>query len=150
MALAKDFENLRWLGRGSWENYADRKDCADVGVSRSTVTEQYVSYVRPPENGNKEEARWVELTDANESGLKISTMENSFAFSALHFSAQDLAAVRHNYELKPRAKIILSLDAKMCGLGNSSCGPGLLEKFFVPPTNYFLPLKFSPVAAGHR
>jgi beta-galactosidase len=94
--------------------------------------------------------RWLELTDENGNGLKISAEANSFSFSALHFTAADLASVRHNYELRPRPEIILSLDAKQCGLGNSSCGPGVLEKFSVPPTNHFLHLKFSPAqSSGH-
>jgi beta-galactosidase len=145
MQFSKDFENARWLGRGPWENYSDRKDGADVGVWQSTVTGQYIPYVRPQENGNKEDTRWLELTDATGSGLKITAAQNPFSFSALHFTAADLISVRHNYELQPRPEIILSLDAKMCGLGNSSCGPGVLEKFSVPPTNYSLHLTFSPV-----
>jgi beta-galactosidase len=145
MSLAKNFENVRWLGRGTWENYLDRKEAADMGVWASTATQQYVPYVRPQENGNHEDTRWLELTDANGNGLKISTAENPFAFSALHFTANDLATTRHNFELKPREEIILSLDAKMCGLGNSSCGPGVLKKNSVPPTNYFLNIKFAPV-----
>ena len=154
MSFAKDFEKIRWLGRGPDENYSDRKDATDMGVWNSTVTKQYVPYVRPQENGNHEDTRWLTLTDTNGNGLKISAQENPFSFSALHFTANDLATTRHNFELKPRTEIILSLDAKMCGLGNSSCGPGVLEKFSVPPTNYFLHLKFSPVkspaeAAGH-
>jgi beta-galactosidase len=143
MRLAKDFENVRWFGRGPWENYADRKESADMGVWKRTVSEQYVPYVRPQENGNKEDVRWLELTGASGSGLKISAEANPFSFSALHFTAEDLSSARHNFELKPRPEIILSLDAKVCGLGNSSCGPGVLEKFSVPPTNYFLHLQFS-------
>ena len=148
LRLAADFENVRWLGRGPWENYADRKESADVGVWKSTVSGQCVPYVRPQENGNKEDVRWVELTDANRNGLRVQAEENLFSFSALHFTANDLASARHNYELKPRPEVILSLDAKMSGLGNSSCGPGVLEKYSVPPTNYFLHLRFSPVAAS--
>jgi beta-galactosidase len=121
-----------------------------MGLWRSMVTEQCVPYVRPQETGNKEDVRWVELTDANGSGLKISTEGNLFSFSALHFTANDLASARHNYELKPRPEVILSLDAEMSGLGNSSCGPGVLEKYSVPPTNYFLRLKFSPATSGHK
>ena len=68
---------------------------------------------------------------------------NPFSFSALHFTALDLATTRHNYELHPRPEIILSLDAKQCGLGNSSCGPGVLEKYSVPPVAYSLKLRFS-------
>jgi beta-galactosidase len=37
------------------------------------------------------------------------------------------------------------LDAKQSGLGNSSCGPGVLEKYSVPAKEYRLHLKFSPV-----
>ena len=113
-----------------------------MGVWKSTVAEQYVPYVRPQENGNKEDVRWLELTDANGSGLKISTEQSPLSFSVLHFTTADLAAARHNFELQPRAEIILSLDAKMCGLGNSSCGPGVLEKHAVPPQNYGLHLRF--------
>ena len=145
LRLAADFENIRWLGRGPWENYSDRKESADQGVWKSTVDKQYVPYVRPQENGNKEAVRWVELTEANGSGLKIATTGTPFSFSALHFTAGDLAAVRHNFELQPRPEIILSLDAKMSGLGNSSCGPGLLEPYSVRPQVYRLDLKLAPV-----
>ena len=144
LRLANDFEHVRWLGRGPWENYADRKTSADLGVWRSTIADQYVPYVRPQENGNKEDVRWLKLTDAGGSGPEISAAENSFAFSALHFTAQDLSSVRHHYELQPRPEIILSLDAKMCGLGNSSCGPGVLEHYAVLPQTYRLNLTFRP------
>jgi len=145
--LARDWEGLRWLGRGPWENYSDRKTSADLGVWSNTVTGQYVPYVRPQENGNKEDVRWLELTDASGHGLRISAAENPFSFSALHFTANDLTAVRHNYELKPRPEIILSLDAKQSGLGNSSCGPGVLEEYAVSPLQtYRLHLRLEPVA----
>src|SRR5207248_10714730 len=68
--------------RGPWENYPDRKTGADMGVWASTVTEQAVPYVKPQENGNKEDVRWVELTDAGGNGLKISAEANPLSFSA--------------------------------------------------------------------
>lgn len=140
----RSLTNVCWQGRGPFENYSDRKTAADMGVWRSTVSEQYVPYVRPQDNGNKEDVRWVELTDTGGFGLKVSAADSPFAFSALHFTANDLASARHNYELQPRPEVILSLDAKMCGLGNGSCGPGVLEKYAVPPTNYSLKLQFTP------
>jgi hypothetical protein len=30
------------------------------------------------------------------------------------------------------------------GLGNGSCGPGVLEKYSVPPTNYSWTVRFEP------
>jgi beta-galactosidase len=53
--------------------------------------------------------------------------------------------VRHNYELRPRPEIILSLDAKISGLGNSSCGPGVLARYAVSPAQtYRLHLRIQP------
>jgi beta-galactosidase len=147
MRLASELQNVHWYGRGPWENYSDRKRSADIGVYSSTVTQQYVPYVRPQENGNKEDVRWLELTDATGSGVKISAGENPFAFSALHFTALDLMATKHNFELKPRPEIVLSLDAKNCGLGNSSCGPGVLERYAVLPGDYQLHVRFSRCTA---
>jgi beta-galactosidase len=145
MQLANKFENIRWLGRGPWENYSDRKESADMGVWSGTVSNQYVPYVRPQENGNKEDVGWLMLTDENEEGVKIIAEDNPFSFSALHFMANDLASTRHNYELQPRPVIVLSLDAKMSGLGNSSCGPGVLERYAVSPAqSYRLHLRFEP------
>jgi len=142
--------NVCWYGCGPWENYSDRKESADMGVWKSTVDQQFVPYVRPQDNGNKQDTRWLELIDANGAGLKISAEEKPFSFSALHFTALDLAAAKHNYELKPRPEVVLSLDARMCGLGNGSCGPGVLEKYSVPPMNYQLKLKFEPVSSNHK
>ena len=88
--------------------------------------------------------RWLTLTDESGQGLRVTAEENPMAVSALHFTAMDLAATKHNYELKPRPEVILSLDAKQCGLGNGSCGPGVLEKYAVPPQAYRLHLRFSP------
>ena len=70
------------------------------------------------------------------------------AATAIHFTAADLAAVRHQYELRPRREVILSLDARQSGLGNSSCGPGVLERYAVMPDRvYHLNLRFTPVSA---
>ena len=145
LQLSEKLETIQWSGRGPWENYPDRKASADLGVWNSTVTGQYVPYVRPQDNGNKEEANWVKLTDANGNGMKIIARENPFSFSALHYSAVDLAGTRHSFDLKPRPQVFLSLDAAMSGLGNSSCGPGVLQRYAVSPfKEYHLSLRFEP------
>jgi len=148
MRVAGDFEQFSWYGRGPWENYADRKRSADMGVWHSSVTDQCVPYVKPQETGNKEEVRWLTLTDPNGAGLGVAAEDNPMAVSALHFTAADLAAVRHHYELKPRPEVVVSLDARQSGLGNSSCGPGVLQRYAVLPNQvYHLKLRFFPVPA---
>jgi beta-galactosidase len=148
MRVAGAFENLRWYGRGPWENYSDRKRSADVGIWSDTVAGQYIPYVKPQETGNKEDVRWLTLTDTNGTGLLVVAEEKPMAVSAIHFTAADLAAVRHNYELKPRPEVVLSLDAQQSGLGDSSCGPGVLGRYAVLPTKtHHLHLLFSPYPA---
>jgi len=147
MRVAGEFENFRWYGRGPWENYSDRKRSADVGIWSGPATGQYVPYVKPQETGNKEDVRWGTLTDTNRTGLLVMSEGDPMAMSAIHFTAADLAAVRHNHELKPRPEIVLSLDAKQSGLGNGSCGPGVLERYAVLPQSSHLHLRFVPCPA---
>ena len=145
LQLAPGLENLRWRGRGPWENYSDRKAGADLAVWHDTVDAQYIPYERPQETGNKEDVRWLELTDANGKGIRISATESPVSFSALHYTAADLASARHRFELRARPEIILSIDARMSGLGNSSCGPGVLERYSVSPSQpYRQHLRFQP------
>ncbi|MBC7186416.1 MAG: DUF4981 domain-containing protein [Calditrichaeota bacterium] len=130
------YERMEWLGRGPHENYPDRKTSADVGRYRSTVTEQYEPYVRPQETGNHEEVRWLALTDSTGHGLLV-VCPQPLAASALHFTAHDLDRAEHIHELRPRPEVVLCIDYQQCGLGNASCGPGVLDQYA---------LKAAPVA----
>lgn len=145
MRVARQFEKLQWYGHGPLENYVDRLQSADVGLWSSTVAEQYFAYPKPQETGNKEGVRWLSLADDAGHGLLVAATGEPFAVSALHFTARDLANARHPYELNPREEIVLSLDARQCGLGNSSCGPGVLERYAVPIQNYRVRVTFSPL-----
>jgi beta-galactosidase len=148
MRIDGRFDRFRWYGRGPFENYADRKQSADMGIWSGTVEGQYVPYARPQETGNKEEVRWATLSDDAGEGLLVIAEETPMSVSALHFTASDLAAARHAYELKPRREVVLSLDARQSGLGNSSCGPGVLERYALQAKTYRLRLSFRPCPAG--
>jgi beta-galactosidase len=148
MRLAPGLQQFRWYGRGPHENYCDRKDSTDVGIWSSKVDAQYVPYAKPQENGNKEDVRWATLTDTSGDGLLIVSEDGPMAISALHFTTADFANARHAFELKPRPEVMLSLDAAQCGLGNSSCGPGVLEKYALTANHYQLHLRFAPCPLG--
>lgn len=132
MVLDKGFENLKWLGRGPYESYPDRKIGAAIGCYSSTVAEQYVPYIKPQESSNKEEVRWMSLTDDKGDGLLVTACSHMSA-TALHFTAEDLAYAGHTNKLIPRQEVILSLDYRQTGLGNRSCGPETLEKYKLYP-----------------
>ncbi|MEX0273416.1 MAG: glycoside hydrolase family 2 TIM barrel-domain containing protein, partial [Flavobacteriaceae bacterium] len=71
MQLPGEFQNLMYYGRGPWENYWDRKASAFVDRYTSTVGEQYVSYIRPQENGYKTDIRWMALANDQNTGLLV-------------------------------------------------------------------------------
>lgn len=143
MSLNKELENMHWYGHGPYENYSDRKTACPVGKYSSTVTEQYIPYPHPQETGNKEDISWIELTDKNGDGIFIQCLSEKMSGSALHFTAGDLDKATHAYMLKPREEIVLSLDAIMLGLGNSSCGPGVLKKYAIEKRPYKLSFRIN-------
>ena len=143
MRVSGDYENFIWYGRGPYENYPDRKTSADVGIYRSTVAEQFVPYVRPQETGNKEDVRWSALTDTSGAGLMV-VADDLLAVTALHYTAEDLDAARHPYELTPRREVILCVDYKQRGLGNASCGPDVLKAYDFQPESCSFGLSFRP------
>ena len=134
MALKPGFEKLVWFGRGPFENYADRKRAAIIDRFESTVAGQYVPYIMPQEHGNHTDVRWLTLEDAA-TCFRVEA-EGPLEFSASHFTAEDLFAAFHTYDLKPRPEVILSLDYRQSGLGTNSCGPGVLEPYQIKPGRY--------------
>jgi len=129
--LPRDYEQLTWYGRGPWDNYPDRKTSCPVGWWKSTVSEQYVHYPRPQDSGNHEDCTMIELKAKDGKTLRIEAVDEPFSFSALPYSAQYIASKTHDYELEDQGKTYLSIDCAVMGLGNSSCGPGVLKKYSI-------------------
>ncbi|MCE0522760.1 MAG: DUF4981 domain-containing protein [Methylacidiphilales bacterium] len=134
LRLKPGFEKLEWLGRGPFENYRDRNCGALIDLYESTVTDQYVPYIMPQEHGNHTDVRWLSLENG-EAGLLV-TAHWALEFTASHYTAHDLYAARHTYDLKPRPEVILSLDCLQRGLGTASCGPDVLDKYKIGPGKY--------------
>ena len=132
--LPREFEQLTWYGRGPWDNYPDRKVSCPIGLWKSTVSEQYVHYPRPQDSGNHEDCTYVELRTKKGKKLCIEAIDEPFSFSALPYSAQYIASKTHDYELQDQGKTYLSIDCAVMGLGNSSCGPGVLKKYAIDKT----------------
>ena len=139
--LSSDYNTFIWQGRGPQDNYPDRKTSAAVGLWKGSVADQYMHYPRPQDSGNKEEVRLLMLTDRHGKGIRVDAVEDVFSASALHYTAQDLYKETHDCNLKPRPEVILSLDAAVLGLGNSSCGPGVLKKYAIDKKEHTLHIR---------
>ena len=99
------------------------------------MTDQYVPYIRPQENGGHADVRWLELTDARGDGLRIDLAEPG-QVSATHVRAADLAAATHDIDVRPVRETIVQLDAAHRGLGTASCGPDTLPEYRLRPGTY--------------
>ena len=133
LSMPGDFEKLTWFGRGPWDSYVDRKESCFEALFNSTVTEQWENYVFPQETGSKEDVRWMSLRDNAGIGLLFIAPEKMSA-SAVHYKAEDLYTNRdnrkkHPYEITFNENTIVSLNAKMRGLGNASCGPDVMPQY---------------------
>ncbi|MBI2300267.1 MAG: hypothetical protein HYU66_15195 [Armatimonadetes bacterium] len=135
---------LEWYGRGPHESYPDRLQGAPVGVYRQTVDEQYVPYGVPQEHGNHGDVRWATLTDDAGFGLRVEA-DPLLNVSAHPFTLEDLTEARHTYELPRRDLVTLHLDHAVMGLGNGSCGPGVLPQYVLNAEPVRYPLRLAPV-----
>lgn len=138
------YDQVKWYGRGPWENYPDRKQSCPIGWYESSVENQFTHYPRPQDNGNHEDCSYIELTNKNgKNALQvIAAGDTPLSFSALPYSVADLYAARHDFELKQSGNpnlryTCLSLDCAVLGLGNSSCGPGVLKKYAIDKTKTY-------------
>jgi len=144
--LNEGLEHVEWYGRGPHENYSDRKESADFGQYQKTVNEMLEPYERPQGMGNREDARWLKVTDNENTGVMI-VASGKLNFTALHYTDQDLAKAGHLYQLKPRRETVLSLDYKQLGIGNASCGPISLPQYYIPASPAGISFTIKPYTA---
>ncbi|MBF0576977.1 glycoside hydrolase family 2 TIM barrel-domain containing protein [Dysgonomonas sp. GY617] len=134
IVLPAGMDNIRYYGHGPHENYSDRKHSAFIGAYNTTAKGMEAEhYVRSQSMGNREGVRWVEITNQNEQGLRISSKDR-LGFSALHFTDQTLWDAVHDFKLNELRKpeVYLNLDCVQQGLGNASCGPLPLPEYMIP------------------
>ena len=144
--LPKNMQNISWYGMGLQDTYPDRLEAASTGLWSSTVDKQYVHYARPQDSGNHEQVAEVTITDAKGSGWRITAEgDKTFAFSALPYSVSQLATTAHDCDLVTENNVYLNIDAAVMGLGNSSCGPGVLTKYTIQQKPHTLHVRFTKI-----
>jgi len=147
MSLPSGFEDFSWYGLGPHECYVDRQESGRLGVWKSTVTEQYVPYVKPQEHGNRMNVRWATLTNPQGLGLALFGF-STINISALHFTPPDLTDAKHTVDLAPRPETFLCLDHAHHGLGSNSCGPVPLDQYHLRAKPMQLTIGLRPLAGS--
>ena len=151
LQLDPSLENVRYYGRGPYENYIDRKTGSQFGTYATTVSDLYEPYVRPQDNGYRSDVRWFELSNRSGEGVRFEADCPMFV-QALHHSLEDLEYARPRREqprfrtpLLMRKEVFLNLDVRQLGLGGASCGPEPMEKYRFPIGRTTWTLRMSPL-----
>ena len=148
LKIPANYNNLQYLGRGPHENYWDRKLGADVGTYKTTVTEDYYSYIRPQESSNKTEVRWMKLTDNAGIGVLIKAINENLSMSAIPYSTWNIEEALHTYDLKKTAFYTINIDHKQMGVGgDDSWSQKALphKEFRIPAKNYTYSFLIQPI-----
>lgn len=150
MRINKEYDNMKYFGRGPWENYIDRNTSAMVSLYSGKVSEQSFLYVRPQENNYKTDVRWLSLTDESGRGIQV-TGKPVFCTSALNNVLEDFddgakKDQRHITDIVPGDYVEWCIDYKQMGVGgDNSWGARPLDKYLLFPGEYKYGFVISPV-----
>ncbi len=147
--LNQQLSNVTWYGRGPWQNYNDRQAGALIGQYTKKVAEFFVPYVRPQAMGNREDTRWVAMLDTEKKGA-IFVANDEMSFSSLKYTEQELDEAEHLNELPESDDVYLYLDYAQRGLGNASCGPGVLPQYILNPEEVNFAFSIRPVRESDK
>ncbi len=129
-----EWSTVSWFGRGPHENYPDRKTGARTGVFTMPLDEFIHDYVRPQENANRCDVRWMAFSDeARTGGIFIAAAGNAgddggadspagalLQASAWPYTMDDLERAKHVHELPRRDDITINVDFMQRGVGGES------------------------------
>ena len=132
LAMPLKFDRVMWFGRGAHENYPDMKMSAPVAQYSALVSELHEPYVRPQENGARQDTRVLAVTDILGNGLMFvseKAYDDGFSFTCHDYSDQALDEAKHTNELEQGEETVVSIDYRQCGVGSNICGPEPMEQY---------------------
>jgi beta-galactosidase len=150
MQMPKEYAVVEFYGDGPFENYADRNSASVLGLYRQTVQEQFYSYIRPQENGNKTQVRWWKMLETGGTGLMFHS-DAPLSASALNYSIESLCdgwnkEQKHSQEVSPVDYVNVCIDHRQYGLGCvNSWGALPIEEYRLPYQDYEYSFVISPV-----
>ncbi|WP_431031125.1 glycoside hydrolase family 2 TIM barrel-domain containing protein [Plantibacter sp. RU18] len=135
LGLPGAYREADWFGRGPGESYVDSLAAARIGRFSSDIDALQTNYPVPEENGNHVGTRWLELHGTGVPMLRAEQVSPAgFDFTARRWTSEALEEARHPQDLRDTGRVWLNLDHGQQGLGSSSCGPALPDRYRVPVT----------------
>lgn len=140
--MAECYKKITWYGNSQEEAYCDRESGCRLAHCTSTVKEQYISYLRPQECGNKTQVRSFSIQDQDGDGIMI-TGETPLEATALAFTSHEIEAAVNIAALPDIEKTVVGVYKKKAGVaGDDSWGAPILDEYKLQVTED-LELKFT-------
>lgn len=124
--LCKENDAFTYFGMGEMENYCDMCHHTKIGKYKSRADKEYVNYIMPQEHGNHTKTKVLTMS----CGLEF-VGDSEFEFNVSQYSTEALAEAMHINELVGNNHTNVRIDYKVSGIGSNSCGPQLLEKYWL-------------------
>ena len=103
------------------QNRFNRNSAAYLGRNTAKVSDFYVPYIRPQENGYRTDVRNLSFTNADNAGLRIMA-EDVPSFSSRQNPLEDFdygntKGQQHTIDIVTKNKVWIHIDYKQVGLG---------------------------------
>lgn len=123
LEMPKQFDNVKYFGRGDRPNTSDFKEHALMGEYSMKVDDMRERYIKPQESSMRTDVRWAEITNDEGNGFRFVPQGKAMTFGADHFTSQQCAKAMHQEDLKICDTTMVHLDGYMLGAGSNACGP---------------------------
>jgi beta-galactosidase len=135
--IPKTYSNIIWFGKGLLENYIDRCYGFDAGIYSLPINHFIEPYVKPQENANRTDVRWMFLSDNKNEGILI-VADSLLSMSAWPYTEENIIKAKHTNELIYSNYITLNIDLIQMGVGGNDSWSDVAQ----PLTQYQIPSKF--------
>lgn len=145
----QSLHTVSWLGRGPFDNYADRKAAAFIDTYTLDAADFFHPYPRAQESGYRTDLSWARLQDSTGYGFQVSSKKN-FCIGVLHFDRNKLEFNRtaniHGGSVQRDDFIWLNIDLAQMGLGgDNSWGTKTHSEFTLPYQDYQFGFTLQPL-----
>jgi beta-galactosidase len=152
LLMPVEFDQLEYFGRGPHENYWDRKNSALIGRYRASVSEIGFDYIRPQENGNRSDVRWVSFVNKDALGIRF------VGHPLLNFSSHNNMPEaydggenkqhRNYHDIKKQDLVFINIDMQQMGVGgDDSWGAKPLAQYQLELADYQFQFFIEPTTA---
>ena len=111
MGLIPELNYVKWYGRGPQETYIDRKTGGKIAIHEMSVDDLEHHYMRPQENG--------------------APYNTPLAFSAWHYTQNELEKATHIHELKHKDITTFNFDLTQLGVGGDMPGDAHVREPYI-------------------